>query len=269
MDQYYYPATMQKVCDALLDLFDNITVKKYSGSTVVKSLTVPVMFGTVDPPQAYREENESGMHFYQSLPRIAISMASMARSQERSRSENEERFWLDGALSAANSLYEDLQPVPYDYSFSVAIRCNTMQEMAQILENVLPYFNPTLALRVKEFSFLNIERDLITRLEGVNLEFATEVAKEGERSLETVLDIVVEGFVYRPVTSAAIMKVLKTRFFIGDSTLNYQVSEYQTSAYPATSAGEAPPYAPTTGFMYSAYDSENEVYRYTSADSFD
>ena len=116
--------------------------------------------------------------------------------------------------------------------------------MSQILENILPYFNPKSFLRIKEFSFLNIERDIPVSITGPTFDFSEDLQNEDIKLTNATIGITIEAFMYRPWTYGQIIKIINSQYFVAD--VGTQVT---TSA--STSA--------TNGMWLDAYNSTSGV----------
>jgi hypothetical protein len=133
-----------------------------------------------------------------------------------------------------------------------------MDYFAQIMENILPYFNPALFLRVKEFSFLNIERDLRVTMPGVVPEFISpEISDDDRRYVNATLDLTVEAWMYRPFEYSSIIKVIDSRYFVVDA------SSPAVSAMSASISGDSQ--LSTSGLLVSADYFSTSGFLYTSA----
>ena len=85
--------------------------------------------------------------------------------------------------------------------------------MSQILENILPYFNPNRNIRVKEFSFFNIERDLNVKLTGVTPVVTTDLTENDRRQVSCDIGLTVDAFMYRPFSHESIIKVIESKYY--------------------------------------------------------
>jgi len=269
MSTYYYPRTIQKVTTAFSTIFKGMKVIKYNkNGDVLKEYDVPVTWGPIDKHRDIKKEDYNGTKnaYYQKLPRIAISGPSFTYNADRATDTNGMRQHYAEALSLndLDSFYSDPVPVPYDYNYTVYIKSDGADYMWQILENILPYFNPDTFLRVKEFSFLDIERDLKVQFGGnatPNFE-PFDQSEESRRIIDIQLDFTVEGFMYLPISSEKVIKFIDSKYFINNTTL---IDSYSTSGFEGTSAGEVPLDVPTSGFNFSGYSESDNLYYYTSA----
>lgn len=249
MIKWYYPMTIRGVVVALTDMFNDLQIVRLddSGNTA-KTFKVPITFGPVNKYQYFRKERELDKEYYLQLPRMALVMNGITYSTERATSVNDERSFYDTGLriDKVDSFITDVMPAPYDYTFDLDIRTESMDDLCQILENVLPYFNPALYLRVREFSFLNIARDLPVKLDSISLDFTQEQEENQKREVNAKIGITVEGWQYRPISQAKMIKFITSRYFISDTSFTSIVSatsaswmlvdKYQTSGVDAISA---------------------------------
>lgn len=254
MEQYYYPRTLKGVIISLMDVFNDMHVLKYdSAGTSAQDIHVPFMFGPVEKDYQDRTEghyydndnNEHGNRFYMMMPRMSLTLDSITYNPDRAYGKNEWRYWLAETFDINNpdEVFADYQPTPYDLGFTLHIRTDSLDYFAQLMENILPYFNPKLFLRVKEFSFLDIDRDLPVEITSVTPEFVDQVAENERREVNGTIGMKVEMFFYRPWTYAKVIHVINTRYWIGPSG-NFDTSaisiadSFGTSGVGITSAGE-------------------------------
>lgn len=279
MIQYYYPRTIQNVTIALTDVFNDMVVYKYtSAGTSADMYTIPISFGPMEKEYMQRTEDQEyiasavdingykqvesvGQRYYISTPRMALVMNGIAYNSDRAYGVNEWREWfaetlVDGAN--VDEILRDYQPSPWDINYTLYIMADSMDYFSQIMENILPYFNPALYLRVKEFSFLNIERDLKVTMPGVVPEFvSTEMADDDRRYINATLDLTVESWMYRPFEYSKIIKVINSKYFVVDASspvvsamsgtitsamggLVISADYFSTSGISYTSAGDLP-----------------------------
>lgn len=286
MITYFYPNTMKNITVAMLDLFNDVPIRKLdiNGNTV-KEWYVPIMFGGVDKVFKDRTENhyfetldlsgtiytpfedtstsaitdeyykttfiEKGKRYYETVPRMSMVMTGITYDASRAYGVNEWRSWISENTGIPEQAFEDYQPTPYNIDFTLFIRADSMDYFSQIMENILPYFNPKLFLRVKEFSFLNLERNLPVSLVSISPEIVDELNNDAVRQINAQLNFQVEAFLYRPVTDAKMIKYIKSNYRFLDHNQGV-VEGFSTSAYE--SSGGTPLIISATP-MTSAYDS--------------
>ena len=277
---YYYPRTTRTIITTLINMFNDIKVYNYvnaiSGTIGAASVVnVPIHFGPQDKKYSSRAEEETSQRYYVNLPQISILWKSSQYDSNRSTGSNEYRYFYNDnvALHDVSRFFVDTQPAPYNFTFDMKIRTNSMDHLCQIAEQILPYFNPVLNLRVKEFSFLNIERNFKVKLDGMDLEFQDEIDQDNRREVNGSISIVVEAVLYKPHDEASIIKQIVTNYYINtsisaidtsgvNSDYNKLVEHYETSGFEGHETSAFP-----VGSRYdtSAYDVLTNIYTFTSA----
>ena len=224
MISFYYAGILKGITAALLERFSHMEVHRFNKEqpAVVKTIEVPIAFAPVEKTQQDRledytvEPQSTGQRYYLQVPRLALNFNGLTYAPDRATSVNEGRYFTDTSTEgrAINAVFEDSQPTPYNYQYTISIRTDSLSDFSQIIENIIPYFNPKLYLRVKEFSFLNIERDLSVILNDVSPDFTDELDKQSMRQINGTITFTIEGWMYKPVSSGKLVKVIKTRFWV-------------------------------------------------------
>jgi len=304
MEQYYYPETIKNITIALLDMFDGLEIKKYDVSgTLVESRNVTLTFGPTDKIRKDRIENhyydtsgtgretqvyESGRRYYPLLPRMALVLGDISYDPNRAYGVNEWRYWFAETLELSgthdiNEVLRDYQPTPYTLGYTLNIMSDSLDYFAQIMENILPYFNPKLMLRVKEFSFLNIERDLPVSILSITPEMVDDMDENETKYTNATIAIQVEAFMYRPFEYSKIIKYIHSKYLVATDAGSVSAattsagllsaSRYDTSGV-STSGGEidTSAFPPSGSYNISgsfAGDPPETYYYFTSADPYD
>ena len=223
---YYYPKTIKMIHNAVIGMFSNIIIYKFDKmGNPIKEIQVPVQFGQQTRMQKALNDLER-RKFYTQLPRINVNFNGLSIAADRVMSPHNERFFSEEdvefelkddkgeIIRSLNGLFSDYTPVPYDFSFTITVICSSLSESSQILENILPYFAPkNSTVRVREFEFLNMERDLITSIGGIETEFNAPQNASEPRIINVNFDFNVQGFIYRPVTGSELIETALVNIF--------------------------------------------------------
>ncbi len=220
-EDYYYPNTLKKMVVACLNIFKGVVVYKYNKSgEIIEKLEVPVIFGTQKALHKARTNDEQ-KQYVPTFPRIEVALNGLTPDEARLVSPNTTRFFniddvkwkiVDEAeeiLTEINGAFQDFMPLPYNYNFTVNVYTESMDYLSQIIENVFPYFGMTNStMRIREFDFLNIERDINITIGSPEMDLAGEVGQGERRQANTNFTIMLEGWMYRPVKSSKILKTI-------------------------------------------------------------
>lgn len=281
---YYYPRTIRTIIIALCDVFDNIVVYNYenpvSGTTSAGDrLSVPIMFGPADKKYVSRKEEEQHKRYYSMIPRIGLVLKNFEYDSERATGAHEYREFHDDTISIndVDSFFKDIQPSPYNLNFDMQIKTNSMDHVCQIVEQILPYFNPSLDLRVKEFSFLNIEKNLKVLLNGVNLDFQEELTENDRREINISIGLTVKAKFYKRYTTSSIIKFITSRYYINEANTltniqsisaspnNILTETFRTSGYDSLSVSAFPN---PSQYETSGFNPLSDIYFFTSGTSY-
>jgi hypothetical protein len=232
----YRPNTIRNIIVALINEFKGLKVENFSGSTITQVIDVPVQFGHMDKYHLLNKETESGKKYYLNLPKISIEWNSIVFNGERYRGREQIRHFYNTELPRCNTPFiNDVNPIPYDLGFSVEIMTQNLNHFSQLAENILPFFDPARHLRVKEFSFLNIERDIKVRNEGMTPNILMEQSEENRRYVNGTIQLTVEAWLYRPLSDINVIREIRTRYM--QDLPSYGLSAmagYNTSGWDST-----------------------------------
>ena len=110
-------------------------------------------------------------------------------------------------------------PVPYNMQFELAIMCKLNDDALQIVEQILPYFQPQYNLTVQLVESIKEKRDIPIILENVTMQDDYEGDFTTRRVLLYTLRFTAKTYLFGPVTSATkdIVKQVSVRYLAGGS----------------------------------------------------
>ena len=100
-------------------------------------------------------------------------------------------------------------PVPYNMSFELAIMTKLNDDALQIVEQILPYFQPSYNLTVELVGSINEKRDIPIVLESISMQDDYEGDYTTRRVLLYTLRFTAKTFMFGPVSSAT-KDIIKT-----------------------------------------------------------
>ncbi len=206
-DSFYYVRTLEKVQIALLDVFNDIRINKYSGidrKQIVKTIKVPLVTH-FDKNFANWYENQLVKKPLMPLPILGFRYKGVtANPRERTQSTYPRQIFS----KATEDWLRDIQPTPYYANYSLTLLCDQLADYGQVLENILPYFNPNRHLRIKEFDWApDLERKIQVELVGNNTEFQEEIKNDAtHRYITFTIDFRCSVDLYRVFELADLIK---------------------------------------------------------------
>lgn len=137
------------------------------------------------------------------LPRIGLDMVSCTYDSMRKTNIANRKLTVDysGNRPKANKLFN---PVPYDFEFEVSIYTRHQDDAFQIIEQILPYFQPQFNTMIKELDENEVvvdQRDIPIILESAVPESTFEGSAGEMRHIEWTLNLRLKGWLYPPTNS--------------------------------------------------------------------
>ena len=93
-------------------------------------------------------------------------------------------------------------PVPYNMQFELGIMCKLNDDALQLVEQILPYFQPQYNLTINLLSSINEKKDVPIILENVTMQDDYEGDYTSRRVLLYTLRFTAKTYLFGPVSSA-------------------------------------------------------------------
>lgn len=242
LQQKFYHSTVRKAVIAFGNLFNNITIdRKNSEGEVVQSIRVPLAYA---PQQAFlakinQQPIAEEAKFQVTLPRMSFEMISISYDPNRKIAPTQQNRIQN---NSNNTMTQQYAPAPYNVGMMLYLYSKNQDDALQILEQILPYFNPDFNLSVKAIPQLNIVHDLPILLESVSVDDQYEGDFTTRRMIVYTLSFTLKLNFYGP---------LQRQNFIKTSIANtFTDPELQTRVQGYTVTTETPPFdAPPINFV--------------------
>ena len=209
LGQQFYHETIRKIVVAFGTMFNNIQlVRKDNDGNIVQAMKVPLAYG---PRQKFlvrlREDPDLTKQVAITLPRIGFEIQTL--SYDPTRKLNRVQKFKKTKSSKSNSLDVQYMPVPYNLEFELYILSKNSDDALQIVEQILPYFQPDYTLTVNDMADMGIKRDVPIVLNGITYEDDYEGDFTTRRSLIYTLSFTTKFYLYGPVTSTGVIKTVQ------------------------------------------------------------
>ena len=111
-------------------------------------------------------------------------------------------------------------PVPYNISFEVGILCKSQDDGLQILEQILPFFQPSFSMSLKFIPDMDEVRDVAVVLNSVDFDDDWEDDFSTRRSITYSMQFTAKSYIYGPYTKADVIRKSRIIETIGDTNVN-------------------------------------------------
>lgn len=214
---YFYHGLTRKYVAVMGTVFNKITIKRFDdGGNVLQSIPVPISFG---PWQKFLLRNVADPNLSQKyqtfLPRMSFDLDNITYDNNR-KSSQLNRLSLNNG-EGQNFVYN---PVPYNFHFTLYIDALTIQDGAQILEQITPFFQPNYTPSVFLIDGLEQSVDIPIDLVAVSYEDIYEGSYEDTRFVRWTLMFTLKGFFFGPTKHKNIIKFIdiKNKLVSHDNT---------------------------------------------------
>jgi len=204
----------RKVITAFMEFFSNISIQKYQmddqgAITPLKRVRVPVMWASAEK---YLQQLRSGtnlrvfdpeeramrpLEIERALPRMGVMLTSMDYDAMRHIPKTSRISDYNSNTGTSTSIENVYAPVPYNLMVDVSIIAKHLNEALEILEQIIPYFSPSMSIDVKVLD--DREADSIpVVLQSIATDFYDEISETDDRFFIFLLTFNIKANYYLP-----------------------------------------------------------------------
>jgi len=212
---YFYNESMRRMTIAFGQLFNKIQIKrKDSEGDIVQSIAVPLAYAPKEKFLTRLDQQPSldEREFSITLPRMSFEISGIsydgARKLTRVQKYKQVKAGEDGKVMTYN-----YTPVPYNISYTLNIFTATAESGLQIVEQILPFFQPDYTVTVNAVPSLNIKRDVPIILNDVNYEDSYSGDFTTRRAVIYTLNFTAKTYLFGPATTQKTIKEVQSDIY--------------------------------------------------------
>ena len=209
LGQQFYHETVRKVVVAFGTMFNDIhLVRKDNDGNISQTMKVPLAYG---PRQKFlvrlREDADLTKQVAVTLPRLGFEITGLSYDPGRKLNRVQQFRKVKGTTT--KQLDVQYMPVPYNVDFELYILSKQSDDALQIVEQILPYFQPDYTVTINDNTDMGIKRDVPVILNTVGYEDDYEGEFTARRSIIYTLAFTAKFYLYGPVTSSKVIKTVQ------------------------------------------------------------
>ena len=214
MFEYFYNEILRKTVISFGSLFNDISIKHTNSSNqVVSTIKVPLAYGPTQKFLARLEQSPDLNKPVQiTLPRMSFEFTGL--TYDASRKVSTTQTFTSTSQSDGSVIKKTYMPVPYNMQFELAIMTKLNDDALQIVEQILPYFQPSYNLTVELIDEINEKRDIPIVLENITFQDDYEGNFTSRRVLIYTLRFTAKTYLFGPTQTA-------TKDIIKKTTISY------------------------------------------------
>ena len=261
LGQQFYHETIRKVIVSFGTMFNNINlVRKDSDGNISQSMKVPLAYG---PREKFlvrlREDADLSKTIAITLPRIGFEIANL--SYDPTRKLNRVQKFKKVKGSKASQLDTQFMPVPYNIDIELYVMAKQSDDALQIVEQILPYFQPDYTFTINDMADMGIKRDVPIILNSIAYEDTYQGDFTTRRALIYTLSFTAKFYLYGPVTSSKVIKTVQVDQYTDlQDTSPKREQRYKVTPKPESAeADDDFGFNETTSFFVDAQEFDSET----------
>jgi pentatricopeptide repeat protein len=234
----FYWGTLRKCIIAFGNLFNNIEIERLNSSgNINKSIRVPLAYAPRQKFLARIDQlpNPEERNVQITLPRMSFEMIKIEYDASRKLSSVQQNRYVS---SSNNVLTTQYVPVPYNILINLYVYAKNSDDALQVVEQILPYFNPDFNLTIKAVPDLNIKHDIPIILDSVDFSDNYDGEFTERRAIVWTLSFTMKTNFYGPATKQGVIRTAKVNYY-NDELLTNNLGTYTVTTNANVYAGNS------------------------------
>ena len=247
--EHFYHKKIRNTVIAFGTIFNNVNIKRLDSSgNPIQNIKVPLSYSPkekflarLDAQQDLTGDDSSVAI---TLPRMSFEVTGYSYDGGRKLNKNQKitKVTTNADTTKMNSQYT---PVPYDVNFSLSLYVANSDDGLQIVEQILPYFQPDYTVTMIEDRTMDTKRDIPFILNNVDYEDSYTGSLTTSRRIIYTLTFTAKIYLFGPISTSAVIKTVSADLY-SDTGSNAPRVERVTVTPNPTSADKDDTYTYTT-----------------------
>jgi len=209
---YFYHQRVRKAVAVFGSLFNNIyIIRKNSSGEVISQVKVPLSYAPkrnfVERITQMNNGEDAERQIAIKLPRMSFEIVSMEYDLTRQLPKTNSRIQPLVSGSSNSNRTRLYTSVPYNINFQMNVYAKSQDDALQVVEQVIPFFNPQYTVSVKPLADLSaIIDDVPIVLQGLNFQDDYEGPLEARRTIIYTMDFSMKVSFYGPISTGPIIR---------------------------------------------------------------
>ena len=227
----YNHQTIRRYMASLLNILGKLKIQNFNSSGDLIEKNIPVVFFNREKSSILDHISSNNMMInVNAIPRAYLTVDAIMRDDSRILNRNIKIH----SNRVGNNVEYQYNSTPFTYTLSYIVICRGHGEATQIIEEVVPIFNPTLALDVYDCDGLKEPTRVLVKFLDVGIE--PESNEPTSSNLITLtFGLELQGYIYQPIRSVDHVKELIMRYHTKKDCFAY---DYDVDVYPNTESRE-------------------------------
>ena len=236
----FYNQSFRRLIIAFGQVFNNIVIQRTNSTGGVTSrIKVPLAYA---PKEKFlvRLDQQSSLNnreFAITLPRMGFEIAGISYDPTRKLTRIQ-KFKQVKSGKEGKVLDFNYTPVPYNISYNLFSFTASAEAGLQIIEQILPFFQPDYTVTINAIPDLSIKRDIPIILNSVNYEDTYSGDFTTRRAVIYTLNFTAKTYLFGPSTSQKVIKTVQSDQYSDTDTVN-KARESRIIVVPSPTTADA------------------------------
>jgi hypothetical protein len=221
LGSHFYNEIIRKNIIAFGTLFNNITLKNLDPSTgdVLEEEKVPLAYGPKNKFLTRLEQNpDVDRKVAITIPRLYFEMTSI--DYDSSRKTSPIQKYKSVISNDGTEVKTQYVPVPYNLGFELGVIAKSQDDALQIVEQILPYFQPSFSVTLNMIPEMDEKRDVAFLLNNINYEDEWDDSFLQRRYIIYTLNFTAKTYMYGPFSQSDVIRKAIIHETTGDLSIN-------------------------------------------------
>jgi len=213
---HFYHRITRKMVVAFGSLFNDIQLVRYNkaGTTELERMLVPIVYAQKEKFYNRIKGDPNLLKSIQvSLPRISFEIVGV--DYDPTRKQNSLIRNTNLATATNTTQKSQYMGVPYNYEFSLSIYVRNIEDGWQIVEQILPIFNPDYTLTLDLVNTMGIKKDVPIMLNSVGYTVDYESSHDDDTTRIVMFDLTftVRAMLFGPISDSKVITKANTNIY--------------------------------------------------------
>ena len=216
----FYNQSFRKLIIAFGQIFNNVVIQRTNSTGgVTARIKVPLAYA---PKEKFlvrldQQANLESREFATTLPRMGFEITGLAYDSSRKLTRVQKYSKVKSGEDGKKMNY-NYSPVPYNISMNLYVFTATAEDGLQIIEQILPFFQPDYTVTVNVVPELNIKRDIPIVLGNIGYEDTYDGDFTNRRAVIYTLSFTAKTYLFGPMNNQGVIKQTQTDVYTDTDT---------------------------------------------------
>jgi len=207
----FYNQGFKKLIVAFGQIFNNIVIQRTNSTGgVTARIKVPLAYA---PKEKFlvrldQQANLESREFATTLPRMGFEITGLAYDSSRKLTRVQKYSKVKSGEDGQKMNF-NYTPVPYNISMNLYVFTATAEDGLQIIEQILPYFQPDYTVTVNVVPDLGIKRDIPIVLGNIGYEDTYDGSFTQRRAVIYTLSFTAKTYLFGPMDNQGVIKTVQ------------------------------------------------------------